>query len=201
MYLCVSTPDISFSGRSLITFLIETVRAGVGDKSTGGLSKMFNMLRVLQTLPPRTKKAVEGPAGVVTVVELPRVYLAAAFRRQDELIQYKHELESLGFTVTSRWLSGTHNADLDGQYARYAQEDLDDIAQADVVISFTEAPDSNTPPRGGRHVEFGYGYALCKEMYLIGYRENVFHHLPGVHFYPSWVAMMAEAGQFGIKTE
>jgi hypothetical protein len=160
---------------------------------------MSPQLRVLQTLPPRTKLSVEDPPGVVTVVELPRIYLASAFRRQEELLSYRAELESLGFFVTSRWLTGTHNADLDGEYQKYAIEDLCDIQDADVVISFTEAPDSQTPPRGGRHVEFGLGYAYLKEMYVIGYRENVFHHLPGVRFYPTWRAMMSEAAQFNRK--
>jgi hypothetical protein len=142
--------------------------------------------------------AVETSPGVITHVELPRVYLASAFKRRDELNVYRKELEELGFVVTSRWLLGGHNADVDGLYERYAMEDLDDLQIADVVISFTEAPNSNIPPRGGRHVEFGLGYAFGKEMYVIGYRENVFHYLPEVKFYPSWFAMMLDANS-GIQ--
>ena len=71
-------------------------------------------------------------------------------------------------------------ATLPAEAARlFAQEDLGDVMQCDVLISFTERHDSGYS-RGGRHVEFGLAYALGKMLFVVGPRENVFHALEGV---------------------
>jgi nucleoside 2-deoxyribosyltransferase len=134
----------------------------------------------------------------------PKVYLAAPFAKQDEIATYAEELRALGIVVTSRWLDEPESSsETDVQQA---QRDLADIDNADVLISFTEPPAfkdypgifiSYTNPRGGRHVEFGYALAQGKEVWVVGYRENIFHHLPQVKFFPSWSAVMAEA--FSLK--
>ncbi len=67
-------------------------------------------------------------------------------------------------------------------------EDAADLAAADCVVSFTEAPRS-TSSRGGRHVEFGMALGLRKHCVVIGPRENVFHCLPQV-------AIFRTLGQF-----
>jgi hypothetical protein len=43
--------------------------------------------------------------------------------------------------------------------------------------------------RGGRHVEFGAAVATGKRLIVVGHRENLFHHLPGVEFFdgPKWL--------------
>lgn len=107
-----------------------------------------------------------------------RIYLAARYSRRLELCGYAAHLESLGHTVTSRWLLGNHQAENDelqrgAEAERFAREDLDDVDDADVVICFSEPPRTSTS-RGGRHVEFGYALALRKPLCVVGPRENVF---------------------------
>jgi hypothetical protein len=75
----------------------------------------------------------------------------------------------------------------------FAQEDVSDVMAADIVISFTEPPRS-TASRGGRHVEFGLALGLwlsqpggpAGRLWVVGYRENVFHWLPWIQFFPTW---------------
>ena len=126
-----------------------------------------------------------------------KIYLAAQYRRREELCRYREELHNRGFLVTSRWLNGDHHmpdhSPSDYQHAenqRFAKEDLEDLELADVVISFTE-PARTGPSRGGRHVEFGYAQALEKICAVVGHRENVFHFLPNVVFFPAWDGVIA----------
>jgi nucleoside 2-deoxyribosyltransferase len=124
------------------------------------------------------------------------IYLAAQYRRRLELCEYKTQLEALGHHVTSRWLLGAHEA-LDNGHdpfdvawmAHCAQEDVNDIAAAQVVIAFTEPPRS-TASRGGRHVELGYAQAWGKQVVICGPRENVFCALPKVQQYDSFAAYL-----------
>ena len=119
-----------------------------------------------------------------------RVYLAARYGRRDELVKYAHILEAMGYTVTSTWLmtyDGVWADEKDLVWEGHALRDLEDIDTADAVISFTH-PRGTQTKGGGRHVEFGYGYAKGKKMIVIGPRENVFHHLPGIEFYPDFHA-------------
>ena len=119
-----------------------------------------------------------------------KFYLAARYARMKELRRYRDDLVAAGHTVTARWINGEQGNDL----AQSAQEDLTDIERADCVLSFTEPEQAHVPylARGGRHVEHGYALALGKRCIVVGYLENVFHHLPQVEFYESWpVALKA----------
>lgn len=126
---------------------------------------------------------------------VPRVYLAARYSRHPEMAQYADGLRSIGIDVTSRWINGDH--DYRGEQSpstdrlRFAQEDWDDLLSADTVISFTEEPGRAAGRnRGGRHVEFGVALALGKRCIVVGYRENVFHELPAIEFYPDFDAVL-----------
>ena len=121
------------------------------------------------------------------------IYLAARYSRYPEMQGYAKDLEAMGHVVTSRWILGDHEVRADGKAEtdawapRWAQEDWEDLQCADCVISFTEAPgDVPGRARGGRHVEFGAALALEKQVVVIGTRENVFHWLPQVIFFPAW---------------
>lgn len=124
-----------------------------------------------------------------------KIYLASRYSRREELCGYRDQLEAIGQTVTSRWLTGNHdNAKRpDGTYepgaARLAAaEDLADIDAAEIVISFTEsAPENRT---AGRHVEFGYALARGKVMVIVGPPESVFHYRPGLLFFETWDACL-----------
>ena len=131
------------------------------------------------------------------------IYLAAQFGRRRELAAYAADLRAAGHEVTSRWLeqdndaidatlmtSPEHAAMIPG----LAVADLDDIAKADVFVSFTEHPDTPTK-RGGRHVEFGYAIENGLSCIVVGHRENIFHHLPGVAVYATWPEALRARGE------
>lgn len=120
-----------------------------------------------------------------------KVYLAARYDRRDELRVYRDKLESLGVTVTSRWLD--EQEPLDGNmthrpedwYRHTAYVDLEDVARASALIFFSEDPNIGIR-RGGRHVEFGYAKALGKPIFCIGFKENVFHYTDRVYHFKSF---------------
>lgn len=120
----------------------------------------------------------------------PTVYLAAAFRRQDEMRQHAALLGAYGYRVTARWLTALEDApdDLDGQRTA-AIQCLEDVAAADVVIAFSE-PRGSGYWTGGRHVELGYALALGKRVFLLGPHENVFHAAPSVERVASLVDVL-----------
>lgn len=110
-----------------------------------------------------------------------KVYLAARFDRGPELRTYRDELQSVGLTVTSRWLDlHGETSDLAAYDAetmsRFAVEDLEDIYQADVLIAFTERPTVGYTS-GGRHVEVGYALAHEKPVLIVGHPENIFYQM------------------------
>lgn len=121
------------------------------------------------------------------------IYLASRYSRNGEMMMYAEQLQSLGYIVTCRWIYGGHQITDDGLSAeakaeertRFAMEDWEDLMKADICISFTEAP-RGTNSRGGRHVEFGAALATGKRVIVVGHRENVFHCLPKVQFFPTW---------------
>ncbi len=126
-------------------------------------------------------------------MEKQRIYLAARYSRWHELADYARQLSAYGFVITSRWLEGRSPLLPDGlseeaafeQRAYFAQQDWEDLMNADICISFTEPPRSSNT-RGGRHVEMGAALAIGKRVIVIGQRENVFHCLPQIEFYQTW---------------
>lgn len=104
----------------------------------------------------------------------------------------KADLEKLGHTITSRWVSGGHRLSDAGlseeaketERIRFAMEDLYDLCNSEAIICFTEAPRS-VPSRGGRHVEFGVAFGRMR-LIVVGPRENVFYCLPNVQWYPDY---------------
>ena len=114
-----------------------------------------------------------------------KVYLAARYSKNAEMREFAAYLLAGGYAteITSRWISGSHEIGdhpTDEARRRLAQEDLDDLKAADVVIAFSEVPRTMNNARGGRHVEFGLAIALGKRIIVVGPKENVFHYLPGI---------------------
>jgi hypothetical protein len=90
-----------------------------------------------------------------------------------------------------------------------ASVDLEDAFNADTIISFTENPVIGIR-RGARHVEFGVAVGINvvlamankymgipeqlfwgagirpKRLIVVGYKENIYHLLPDVEYYPTW---------------
>lgn len=118
------------------------------------------------------------------------VYVAGRFGRQGELSGYADDLEDHGLVCTSRWLRGDHGWTTNEaedftspQLRQFAQEDLEDIDDADVLVVFTEDASAGYLS-GGRHVEYGYALAKGKRLVIVGGPENVFHH--GEDTVPDW---------------
>jgi len=137
-------------------------------------------------------------------------YLAGRYSRREELCGYKADLEARGHRVPARWLLGEHQVhgleaaraiEDDGpvpaeQAVLFAEDDIDDLLAADVLVNFTEAPRS-VASRGGRMVEFGVALGLRRvgqgrhELYIVGPLENVFHALPEVDgIFDTWGAFL-----------
>jgi nucleoside 2-deoxyribosyltransferase len=118
----------------------------------------------------------------------PKVYIAAPYPIRISAIALKEHLERRGVTVTSRWLIS------DGvESDEFAEEDLEDVRAADVLIAFNP-PDWAQLGTGGRHVEFGYALALGKPIVLFGVRSNIFHHLSRVRLAADVEDLIAAVG-------
>ena len=121
-----------------------------------------------------------------------KIYLAARYQRKDEMAAWGNVLKRFGHEVTSTWIYGGEEGLTRPQIARL---DLNDVARAEAVMSFTETAGAAVS-RGGRHVEFGYGLALGLKMIIIGEKENVFHELDGIEICPTlddWIAQQEDA--------
>lgn len=101
-----------------------------------------------------------------------KVYLAARYADASLMRLWRTELEAAGHTVTSRWING-------GQRRRFAEEDLEDLRAASVVILHNPRAVHRTG-RGGRHVELGIALSDGIPVILVGERDNVFHWCMGV---------------------
>lgn len=119
-----------------------------------------------------------------------KIYIASSYSRREEMEVYGHVMERFGHEITSTWVYGGETGLTRPQSARL---DINDVARADAVMSFTQP--YGTPVRGGgRHVEFGYGLALGLKMIVIGEKENIFHDLDGIEVYPKLDEWLTKQG-------
>lgn len=148
-----------------------------------------------------------------------KVYLSARLARREELQGYARDLVRHRMDCTARWLEGEPQ-----ELSAIALMDEEDVRRADAVVTFTDPPSDvvgilrasksvhpGLPPygvsvepgsvsehpwaaRGGRHVEFGMARAWGKICIVVGPRENVFHHLPGVHQFETWAEALEYLG-------
>lgn len=109
-----------------------------------------------------------------------KVYLAARFSDRPQMEEVADYLKTYGFDITARWVYGGEEGLSEPAIAKL---DLEDVEAADTVVSFTFPRGTIMATGGGRHAEFGYALARGKKLVLIGERENVFHHMPGVEVY------------------
>lgn len=134
------------------------------------------------------------------------VYLAARYGRRDELWKYAALLLVAGIRCTSSWLNETSPLTVrmrdvkENELREIALTDIRDIGEADALVFFAEDQEKQ-PPRGGRHVEFGYALALGKEIHVIGERENVFHHLPQVVIHATFDEFLCQIGLHTVLTK
>lgn len=124
-----------------------------------------------------------------------RVYLAGRWARRAEIRRLGNMLAALGVEVTSSWLySGEEDSGAPAALlAEWAARDLRDVARADALVLITDGEDTPGGYSGGRHSETGYALALGKAVYVVGPRENIFHHLPAVQVCATWADFLREA--------
>lgn len=108
-----------------------------------------------------------------------KIYIAAASYRQREARNAYRKLQRRGFDVNSSWVFKKSLGAIE-TFSYEARRDLEQVAEADVVVTFTENPKKSKYTTGGRHVECGYALAKGKELLVVGPKENVFHYLPEV---------------------
>lgn len=112
------------------------------------------------------------------------IYLAARYGRRDEMQGVAKVIEERGHTVTSSWIDEAQAENIDS-----ALVDLQDVDKAEVLVLFTDRHGSFNSG-GGRHFEMGYAYATGKVVCVIGDRETLFCHLPGIHVFPDLEAFL-----------
>ena len=140
------------------------------------------------------------------------IYLAARYSRLGELQGYAYDLRAIGHRVHARWLLGDHqihegadkvesalvSVPIEGR--PFAEDDYEDVYNADMLIAFSEAPRTGGASRGGRHVELGLALAWGKEVVVVGPRENVFHTLPEVAHFWRWGDAMEHMARLLMKS-
>lgn len=131
-------------------------------------------------------------------------YFAARYSRNPELREYRDQLVAAipGAVVTSRWIDchedivggleqsftpDALNADPAGCW-KFGQHDLEDLSNADAIVSFTGGGGGG---KGGRHVEHGYAIAAGKRLVVVGPRENIFHCHPATEAFDTWADFLA----------
>lgn len=103
-----------------------------------------------------------------------KIYLAAQFKEQVLMREWRRLLHNAGHIVTSRWLDADGEKTETQEASLAADMDLSDIDICDVVISKTlNRGDLYTG--GGRHIEYGYAMHAGKILINIGGKESVFH--------------------------
>ena len=118
-----------------------------------------------------------------------KVYLAAAFSRQNEIKEIARQLRNLGVEVTSRWLDAeTIYKKPTRLRTEDAFTDIRDLRAADILIRFTDSVDGNSVPSRliscARMFEFGMAWERGMPIFVVGGTQNVFDYLPNVVHFP-----------------
>lgn len=106
-----------------------------------------------------------------------KIYIAAPYPWRERALAVAEVLESKGHEVTARWIR--EEEDDVSKFGSYADKDITDIESAQDVVVMTGYSGFRSHT-GGRHWETGYAWAKGKGIWVLGPRENVFHHLEGV---------------------
>lgn len=115
-----------------------------------------------------------------------KIYLAASWIRQLEISSIAHELRNIGVDVISSWIDETGEDPIVGKRKRLTENairDLSEVRACDVFVRFADVLVGLVPATlatGGRMVEMGVALALGKPVYLVGFEQNIFDHLPQI---------------------
>src|SRR5215831_1650625 len=107
-----------------------------------------------------------------------RVYIAAPYSCKESARIYALEFIKCGIEITSRWLEepeapSVQLKDVSTEtLRRYAQQDIEDVLAADLLVFLTD--ETKSLIRAGRHVEFGVALGKRIPIYVLGEPENLF---------------------------
>jgi hypothetical protein len=103
------------------------------------------------------------------------IYIASRLRNRARCREYARALETIGHTVTSRWLNDTG-----GDYVAIAKRDLEDIRRASILILV-----SHVGRNGGCATELGVAIERGMTVYHCAAERGdlVFTHGPEVQWY------------------
>lgn len=110
-----------------------------------------------------------------------RVYIAAPWKHKDTADTVRKQVEAAGHDVVSRWITFEANPAVQYDYPddimrHEAQNDLDDLESADVVLYL------NLAKSEGKATELGYALASAIPIFVVGGKQNnVFLHLPPIY--------------------
>lgn len=97
-----------------------------------------------------------------------RIYIAHNFEARIELRKTVELLESLGHTVTSRWIKD--DSIFERSMIVNSLYDISDIICSDVLIFFSD--NYGDKPGKGKYVELGYALAKGKRIFIVGQNNN-----------------------------
>lgn len=117
------------------------------------------------------------------------LYVAAQYKNREWAIQVMNQLIAAGHHVTSRWLIAETQ-----ENALAALMDEEDVRMATDGLVLLAEPDGSLV-KGGKHVETGMALALRRTVWVVGQRENVFHHHPLVRVVPDVEALLKDLGK------
>jgi hypothetical protein len=107
-----------------------------------------------------------------------KVYLAAAFRRQEEITNIAVRLTDKGLIITSRWLY------VKKERLENAFMDIEDVRRSDVLVRFTDKVNSNLVATqlisGARHFETGLAWERGIPIIVVGGKQNLFDDFPNI---------------------
>jgi hypothetical protein len=109
-----------------------------------------------------------------------KIYVAARYDDAPTVRKWEGALIFAGHEVVSSWHRLPPAID-DEERRDRAVLFHKEIAEACTVVVNND-PRYFGSGRGGRHVEFGIALALGKDIWIIGGRENAFHHHPEVKY-------------------
>jgi hypothetical protein len=141
-------------------------------------------------------------------------YFAARYNRHPELRGYRDQLLAAvpDAIVTSRWIDmhgGQLEESVTPEILNAAPADLEDLAAADAIVSFTGDGGGG---KGGRHIEHGVAIAYFDNhpwtvplsggpfrLVVIGPRENIFHCHPATEVFESWLLFLGRESLAGSR--
>jgi len=127
-----------------------------------------------------------------------RLYIAS--HSQQAAKDLKVRLEFAGHSVIARWITvdvrfgAGLSAYTDEERAALALMDEEDVRAATDGLVLIAEPDGRPVP-GGKHVETGIALALCRPVFVLGRRENLFHWHRGVTVLDSVDQLIVELGR------